>query len=311
MLATNINSKHTGSRVLKKRPGTGERNARWRESKAAKVQSILTELNVKRAQFNLPKVSLTLPKKSQKGIKRPNYSPPTEMSAAESKKWKQSALMKRKAAKQRENRRIKSELLKNFNEQLAILNKMIEYQKMFDEAAMKPIATLEQGIAMHGLSMLKPDLLKGFKDHLVVLDKAAADLKKGAEPATNLVFALDDGIAVSIQGKLKPVEVPGNATASLQRAPVIAEEAVEDLMNSSFDGLDGIDCESLADGDLDSTNVTTFVPANLVFDTKESVHDDTDDSSWADGSSFSLGEDFDVPITNIFDDEDSMLAVVK
>ena len=64
--------------------------------------------------------------------------------------------------------------------------------------------------------------------------------------------------AVSMQGKLKPIEVPGNATASLQWAPSpnIAEEAVEELVNSSFDGLDGIDCESAAHGDLDANNVT-------------------------------------------------------
>ena len=124
MPATN-KTKRTNSNAGKKKPSTAERNACWRKSKAAEVQDLIDELNTKRAYFNLPNVSLTMPKASLKGIKRKNYSPETELPPDELKQWKHIQLMKRKAAKQREARALKSALLKNFKEQLVVLDKRL------------------------------------------------------------------------------------------------------------------------------------------------------------------------------------------
>lgn len=117
------------------------RNAAWRESNAAKLEELVDELNAKRAQLNLPKVSLRLPRASLKGTKKPNYSPPTKMPQEDVKNWKLDQRKKRKAAMQRENRRRRTELIKSYREQLAVLNKLIEDQKA------KPFEALDYGIS--------------------------------------------------------------------------------------------------------------------------------------------------------------------
>lgn len=150
MSATN-KSYHAALSDQKSKSSSAMHNDRFRKSKATQNQFFIDELNAKRAHFNLPKkVSLTLPRPSLKGKKKPDYSPPIKLSQDKLTKWKYDERLKRKAAKQRENRRIKSELLKSFKKQLAILNKMIE-----DEKKGVKIVALDDGILASMYNELK------------------------------------------------------------------------------------------------------------------------------------------------------------
>lgn len=134
-----INTKHScaASSLRETKSSNVVRNARCREMKAFKLELLVDELNAKRAH----------PRTSLKGMKKPKYSPPTSMSQEETKEWKNDARLKRKAARQREARKEKLELIKGFIEQLAVLDKIIEDQNKGFRIILKPDGSLDYDMA--------------------------------------------------------------------------------------------------------------------------------------------------------------------
>ena len=139
----NEDSPQLNGKLTCKMPKTkAARNARWRVSKAAKEEAIVAELNAKRAHFNLPKVTLKLPRVSLKGTKRNEYDPPAEMIGEELKQWKADDRKRRKALAQAENRRKRSALFENMKEQLSALTEAIE-QKPLDVVKLSNVMDAE------------------------------------------------------------------------------------------------------------------------------------------------------------------------
>ena len=160
MMSVTKASNHA-SKKEKEKAKAAIRNARWRESYAKKLNDLMDELNAKRALLNLPEVTLTLPKASLKGTKKPEYSPPTTLSPNDLKKWKANERKKRKAVSQRENRKRKAELIKSFKAQLVDLDKQIEDQKKkkkVSEKAAKPaeVEAIDRSISVPMNGDLKP-----------------------------------------------------------------------------------------------------------------------------------------------------------
>jgi hypothetical protein len=130
-------------KLTSKMPKTkAARNARWRVSKAAKEEAMVAELNAKRAHFNLPKVTLKLPRASLKGTKRNEYAPPADMIGEELKQWKADDRKRRKALAQAENRRKRRVLFENMKEQLSALTEAIE-QKPLDVVKLSNVMDAE------------------------------------------------------------------------------------------------------------------------------------------------------------------------
>ena len=130
----------------KRPPATGTvRNARYRKSMAAKEKAFIEELNDKRAQLNLPPITIKPSRPSLKGTKRPEYAPPTKMDEDEVKEWKYKDRLRRKAARERERRKERRALMESLEEQLAILTKAIE-QKTRAEEVLSNVATAIPGV---------------------------------------------------------------------------------------------------------------------------------------------------------------------
>ena len=224
------------------------RTARHRQLKASKVQQLTDDLNERRVQLNLPKVSFKLYRPSMKGKKTPKYNPPSHISSDDVKNWIKKERNKRKAAMQRENRRRKSKLFMEFTEQLAVLDKIIEEKK--------------KGIAI----VVKPDLSSC--DHGI---KIYIDDKLHPDEALRL--------------GLMSTKAPIDATVGLQTSRTITAE--EDNTTSPIDELNSFKFE-IVDHDVSSSNPNAFAPINLMSDIEDIKLEDVDDSSWADGNSISF-----------------------
>ena len=121
------------------RLSNAERTARWRQSKDTRMKALLDEVNAMRAQLNLPKFSLEIPRRAMKGEKKIQYYPPTEMTAEELRQWRSEKRKIRKAEDQRLNRKKKAALLKSLREQLTILDDAIKNNKKGEDIDPKMI----------------------------------------------------------------------------------------------------------------------------------------------------------------------------
>lgn len=222
-----------------------ERNARWRERQAVEEKILVDKLNAKRAQLNLPPVSLSLPRYSKKGTKRPEYEPPTKMEGDPLKEWKALQRKKRKAAQQAENRIKKSEMVEAYRKQLVDLERIIEEQKKGAENGTKTVDA--PGYGTTGCLDRKPIRAKSVGGatadlHLkpVITDEKSEDVmpavdhKSSVNTATKPVKTLDADRAVSSEGKVKPTEAVGEATADMQAEPAITEEKAQDIMDRAL-----------------------------------------------------------------------------
>ena len=109
------------------------RNARWRKSQGKKTSALLSAVNAKRAQLNLPKFSLEIPRKSRKGKTAHEYKPSREMNGGELREWRAGQRKMRKAETQRINRMKNATLLKSLELQMIYLDEAIKKKKKVEE----------------------------------------------------------------------------------------------------------------------------------------------------------------------------------
>jgi len=112
--------------VAKKPASVGSKaanTARWRNKKRLEDEALVAAYNKKRAELNLPPVSLMFSHEyAFRGQSRPTYNPPPEkkalMSESDLAKWRAQERKRRKAQKQRENRRDKQILMRNVRKEM-------------------------------------------------------------------------------------------------------------------------------------------------------------------------------------------------
>ena len=110
-----------------------EHNARWRKSQGKKTSALLNAVNAKRAQLNLPKFSLEIPRKSRKGKTAHEYKTSREMNGGELREWRAGQRKMRKAESQRLNRMKKAALLQSLELQMIYLDEAIAKKKKAED----------------------------------------------------------------------------------------------------------------------------------------------------------------------------------